>query len=153
MSPRPPALRSAMDGYLPGTGAVSLDQLCAASGRAVVPILFYRALLAADTAPIDSLCGALAARGLAPAPLFVPSLKDSEASAFVRDALQRLAPAVVVTTTAFAAGGDGEASALDATDAPILQGMITTTRRAAWQQSPRRPPIASDPRIPAPRAR
>ena len=126
-----------MGGYLPGTGAVSLDQLCAASGRAVVPILFYRALLAADTAPIDSLCGALAARGLAPAPLFVPSLKDSEASAFVRDALQRLAPAVVVTTTAFAAGGDGEASALDATDAPILQGVITTTRRAAWQQSPR----------------
>jgi len=126
-----------MGGYLPGTGAVSLDQLCAASGRAVVPILFYRALLAADTAPIDSLCGALAARGLAPAPLFVPSLKDSEASAFVRDALQRLAPAVVVTTTAFAAGGDGEASALDATDAPILQGVIATTRRAAWQESPR----------------
>ena len=126
-----------MGGYLPCTGAVSLDQLCAASGRAVVPILFYRALLAADTAPIDSLCGALAARGLAPAPLFVPSLKDSEASAFVRDALQRLAPAVVVTTTAFAAGGDGEASALDATDAPILQGVIATTRRAAWQESPR----------------
>ena len=126
-----------MGGYLPGTGAVSLDQLCAASGRAVVPILFYRALLAADTAPIDSLCGALAARGLAPAPLFVPSLKDSEASAFVRDALQRLAPAAVVTTTAFAAGGDGEASALDATDAPILQGVIATTRRAAWQESPR----------------
>ena len=132
-----PRALARMDGYLPGTGAVSLDQLCAASGRAVVPILFYRALLAADTAPIDSLCGALAARGLAPAPLFVPSLKDSEASAFVRDALQRLAPAVVVTTTAFAAGGDGEASALDATDAPILQGVIATTRRAAWQESPR----------------
>jgi cobaltochelatase CobN len=132
-----PRVLPRMGGYLPGTGAVSLDQLCAASGRAVVPILFYRALLAADTAPIDSLCGALAARGLAPAPLFVPSLKDSEASAFVRDALQRLAPAVVVTTTAFAAGGDGEASALDATDAPILQGVIATTRRAAWQESPR----------------
>src|SRR6185437_15622363 len=123
-------------GYLPGKGAVSIDALAAAlaSGQPVVPILFYRsALLAADTAPIDALCEALAARGLAPAPLFVPSLKDSEASAFVRDALQRLAPAVVVTTTAFAAGGDGEASALDATDAPILQGVIATTRRAAWQ--------------------
>src|SRR5262245_12333659 len=128
-----------MGGYLPSAGAVSLDQLCAGleSGRAVVPILFYRAaLLAADTAPIDSLCGALAARGLAPAPLFVPSLKDSEASAFVRDGLQRLAPAVVVTTTAFAAGGDGETSAL-VTDAPLLQGVIATTRRAEWQESPR----------------
>ena len=35
-------------------------------------------LLAADVAPIDALCEALAARGLAPAPLFVTSLKDAE---------------------------------------------------------------------------
>ena len=67
-------------GYLPGIGAVSLDALAAAlaPGQPVVPILFYRsALLAADTAPIDALCEALAARGLAPAPLVIPSLKDA----------------------------------------------------------------------------
>ena len=65
----------------------SLDALAAAlaPGQPVVPILFYRSmLLAADTAPIDALCAALAARGLAPAPLVVPSLKDREAGAFVR---------------------------------------------------------------------
>ena len=69
-------------GYLPGKGAVSLDELAAslAAGAPVVPIIFYRAaLLAADTAPIDALCEALAARGLAPAPLVVPSLKDEQA--------------------------------------------------------------------------
>ena len=129
-----------MGGYLPGTGAVTFDQLQAAltPSRPVVPILFYRAgLLAADTAPIDALCEALTARGLAPAPLFVPSLKDSDAGAFVREALPRLAPAAIVTTTAFAAGGDGEASVFNAVDAPVLQVVIATTRRAAWQESPR----------------
>ncbi|MGZ8415771.1 MAG: cobaltochelatase subunit CobN [Methyloceanibacter sp.] len=129
-----------MAGYLPGKGAISLDALTVAlaPGQPVVPIIFYRsALLAADTAPIDALCEALAARGLAPAPLVVPSLKDAEASEFVRGALRRLAPSVIVTTTAFAAGGDGESSALDVVDAPVLQVVIATTRRAAWQESPR----------------
>src|SRR5580693_5446221 len=40
-------------GYLPGQGAVELDRLCTSleAGKAVVPIIFYRAmLLAADTA-------------------------------------------------------------------------------------------------------
>ena len=127
-------------GYLPGKGAISLDALAAALAprQPVVPVLFYRsALLAADTAPIDALCEALAARGLAPAPLVIPSLKDAEASAFVRGALKRLSPSIIVTTTAFAAGGEDEASALDGVDAPVLQVVIATTRRAAWQESPR----------------
>ena len=32
---------------------------------------------------------------------------------------------------------EGEASALDGTDAPVLQAVIATTRRAAWQENPR----------------
>ena len=74
-------------GYLPGEGAVDLDRLAVSldPGKAVVPIIFYRALLlAADTAPIDALCAALTARGLAPAPLVVTSLKDHEAAAFLQ---------------------------------------------------------------------
>jgi cobaltochelatase CobN len=129
-----------MAGYLPGKGAVPLDEVLRglAPGRAVVPIIFYRAaLLAADMAPIDALSEALAMRGLAPAPLFVPSLKDKDAATFIREALQQLAPAVIVTTTAFAAGGAGETSPLDAVDAPVLQVVIATTRRLAWQESPR----------------
>ena len=137
--PEPQALPR-MCAYVPGEGAVTLDQLAAGlvPGRAVAPIIFYRsALLAADTAPIDALSEALAARGLAPAPLVIPSLKDPQASDFIRGAMMRLAPAVIVTTTAFAAGGDSEASPLDCVDAPVLQVVIATTRRAAWQESPR----------------
>jgi cobaltochelatase CobN len=130
--------------YWPGEGAVDLETLVArlsgeADAGSVVPIVFYRSvLLAADTAPIDSLCAALAARRLAPAPLVITSLKDPAAAAFVRGALARLRPAVVVTTTAFAAAGaPGEPTPLDAAGVPVLQAVIATTRRAAWTDSAR----------------
>jgi cobaltochelatase CobN len=132
-------------GYLPGEGAVELDRLVAslaaslAAGRPVVPVVFYRALLlAADTAAIDALCEALTARGLAPAPLVVTSLKEPAAGQFVGGALARLKPAVIVTTTAFAAGGEpGEPTPLDGPEVPVLQAVIAVTRRAAWRHDPR----------------
>jgi cobaltochelatase CobN len=128
-------------GYLPGSGAVALDRLMASlpPGRPVVPVIFYRALLlAADTTAIDALCAALAERGLAPAPLVITSLKEPAAAAFVREALARLAPAAIVTTTAFAAGGaPGEATPLDGPGVPVFQAVLATTRRAAWRDSPR----------------
>jgi cobaltochelatase CobN len=128
-------------GYVPGEGAVDIDRLAAtiAPGRPVVPVIFYRAmLLAADTAPIDALCAALTSRGLASAPLIVTSLKDGDATAFLRQALARLDPALIVTTTAFAAGGNaGEPTVLDAPGVPVLQIVNATTRRAAWRDSPR----------------
>ncbi len=104
-----------------------------------MPIIFYRAmLLAADTAPIDALCAALTARGLAPAALVITSLKDGEAAAFLRQAFARLDPAVIVAMTAFAAGGNiGEPTPLDHADVPVLQVVSATTRRAAWRDSVR----------------
>ena len=59
-------------------------------------------------------------------------------AAFVRDALARLAPAAIVTTTAFAAGGEpGEPTPLDGPDVPVFQAVLATTKRAAWRDSPR----------------
>jgi cobaltochelatase CobN len=137
-APRPLPRRA---GYLPGQGAVDLDRLSAAlaADKAVIPIIFYRALLlASDTAPVDALCEALAARGLAPAPLIVTSLKDRDAAAFLKGALARLKPALIVTMTAFAAGGgENDASPFDGTDVPIVQVVSATTRRAAWRESAR----------------
>jgi cobaltochelatase CobN len=128
-------------GYLPGEGAVDLDRLMASlqAGHPVVPIVFYRALLLADdTAPVDALCAALAARGLAPAALFVTSLKDREASAFLRQTLERLKPSLIVTMTAFAAGGGAdEPTPLDAPGVPVFQVVSAITKRAAWRDSAR----------------
>jgi cobaltochelatase CobN len=139
IQPSRPVPRQA--GYLPREGAVDLDRLIArlAVDKPIVPIIFYRAmLLAADTAPIDALCVAMSERGLAPAPLVVTSLKDKEASAYLREALAQLSPAVIVTTTAFAAAGNiGEPTPLDLPDVPVLQVISATTKRAAWEDSPR----------------
>src|SRR6202008_249192 len=66
------------------------------------------------------------------------SLKDAAAAEFLRAALARLRPAVIVTTTAFAAGGDpGAPTPLDDARAPLLQVVIATTKRAAWRESAR----------------
>ena len=137
---REPAAVPRLAGYMPGEGAVDLDRLLGSlvSGQPVVPIIFYRAmLLAADTAPIDALCAALVARGLAPAALLIASLKDGEAAAFLRRALARLDPALIVTTTAFAAGNADAPTVLDAPGVPVLQVISATTRRAAWRDSSR----------------
>jgi len=142
---REPAPVPRCAGYLPGEGAVDLERLIASlpSGKPVVPIVFYRAmLLAADTAPIDALCAALSARGLSPAALLITSLKDKDAAAFLHRAiaqfkLARLDPALIVTTTAFAAGNADGPMALDAADVAVLQVISATTKRAAWRDSPR----------------
>ena len=147
--------------YWPGLGTVSVEKLSttlcafearprlvtsprlrgevdwpggASHSRPVVAIIFYRAaLLAADTAPIDALCDALGARGLAPAPLVVTSLKDADAAEFVRDAIAQLNPALIITTTAFAAGDVFDRIG----DIPVLQAVIATTKRTAWAASAR----------------
>jgi cobaltochelatase CobN len=127
-------------GYLPGIGAVDIDHLAAhlPADRPVVPVIFYRALLlAADTAAIDAFCAALYAHGLAPAPLVITSFKEPAAAEFVRAALARLAPAAIVTTTAFAAGEPGELTPLDGPGVPVFQAVLATTKRSAWQDGQR----------------
>ena len=126
--------------WLPGRGALSLDDLAAAllAGRPVVPVIFYRSmLLADDLAPIAALCAALAERGLAAAPLAVASLKEPGSKAFVAEALGRLSPSAIITATAFAAGEPGEATVLDAAGVPVLQAIVATTRRDAWVEGRR----------------
>ncbi len=128
-------------GCAPAGQAIGLEQMLAAlpHGKPIIPIVFYRSmLLAADVAPIDALCASLKARDLAPAPLFVTSLKDAESATFLRDAMHRLAPSVILTSTAFAATGEVAAgSPLDEANVPVLQAIVATTKRAAWLESPR----------------
>jgi len=138
---RAPQAVPPVGGYLPAQGPIDLDRLAAElmPGAPVIPIIFYRAmLLAEDIAPIDALCRSLLARGLAPAPLFVTTLKDASGAEFVRTALARLNPAVILTTTGFAAVAEsGKPTPLDGPGMPILQTVIATTKRTAWRESAR----------------
>ncbi|MER8368524.1 cobaltochelatase subunit CobN [Mesorhizobium sp. M1378] len=105
----------------------------------VVPILFYRSmLLAADVAPIDALFEALTARGIAPVPIFVSSLKDPASLAFVETALATLKPAAIITATAFASGAEpGVETLFDRAGVPVFQVIVATTRRDIWQTNQR----------------
>ncbi|WP_043341329.1 cobaltochelatase subunit CobN [Belnapia moabensis] len=133
----PPRPMPRAAGWLPAEGTVSIDRLAASlpPGRPVVPILFYRSvLLAADAAPIAALAEALAARGLAPAPIFLASLKEPASREVLRSALATLAPDLILTTTAFA---EAEDPILPTPGVPVLQAVMATTAREAWQASPR----------------
>ncbi|MPT21895.1 MAG: cobaltochelatase subunit CobN, partial [Starkeya sp.] len=111
------------------------------SSAAAIPVIFYRSMaLAGDTAPVEALCAALRARGLDPRPIYVASLKEPVSIAFLKDALAALAalaPAAIVTLTAFAAADPGEATVLDAPGVPVLQAIIGTTSRAGWTEGVR----------------
>jgi cobaltochelatase CobN len=105
---------------------------------AVAAIVFYRShLLAGDIAPIEALAAALAERGLRPRAVFVPSLKDGVAAAFVSAALCAWQPVVVLNATGFSARRDSVASPLDAAGRPVLQVILSAARREAWEGSSR----------------
>ncbi len=125
--------------YRPGEGVVGIDRLAAPHSGQIVPVLFYRSmLLASDAAPIDALFEALAKKGMTPVPIFVASLKDRDSLAFTEDAIARLKPAAIVTTTAFATGAEPGAETLfDRAGVPVFQAIVATTRREAWAENQR----------------
>ena len=131
--------------YSPGRGIVGAAEMEAllspftGRGCRLIPLLFYRSmLLAADAAPVDALCAALAERGLTPVPVFVASLKDRDSLAFVEAAFADFPPAAIVTATAFASGAEPGAETLfDRAGVPVFQAIVATTRREAWETNPR----------------
>ncbi|MCG6115613.1 MAG: cobaltochelatase subunit CobN [Mesorhizobium sp.] len=122
--------------WLPDRGMCDLEAVLAArpEGAPCVPILFYRSmLLAADIAPIEALCGELAARGVFATPIFVSSLKDAMVAGFIEKSCEELAPSLLISTTAFASGAEPGAETLfDRIGVPVLQAVVATTRREAW---------------------
>ncbi|MCP1199786.1 cobaltochelatase subunit CobN [Notoacmeibacter sp. MSK16QG-6] len=112
------------------------------SAAPCVPILFYRSLLLADDAnPVTDLAKALADNGVAPLPVFVPSLKDEEVARFLEELVANTQPALLITTTGFAASfdsriaedvGDRSTPLFERLNVPVVQAAIATTRREAW---------------------
>ncbi|HZS81815.1 MAG TPA: cobaltochelatase subunit CobN [Stellaceae bacterium] len=136
-----PLLRAGL--HWPGKALPSLDDI-RAEWRAEAPvaaILFYRALVqAANTAPIDALIAALAARGVNPLPIFVQSLKDGEAAAILGEVLAAAPPEIVLNGTGFAVAAPGAARgevALDRLDCPVLQFILAGGSAEAWRAGTR----------------
>ncbi|ABD05449.1 hydrogenobyrinic acid a,c-diamide cobaltochelatase [Rhodopseudomonas palustris HaA2] len=109
------------------------------SQRSRALVIFYRALAASgDTAAIAALRGALDARGLDVACLYVTSLKDARSIAFLRSALAAAPPDIIINATAFAtATATDDAGVLASADCPVLQIAQAGISRDSWQQSSR----------------
>src|SRR5690606_16770141 len=129
------------DKRLPDYGYYDPDRGVLASpiaGMPMVPVIFYRAYLAAaDTGPIDALIRSLRVRGFEAVGLFVPSLKADGAREWIESALASLNPVAVVNATAFSARGDDGRSPLDKPGCPVFQVALSTAEREAWQASDR----------------
>jgi len=105
--------------------------------RALVPVLLYRSGVAAgDTAMGEAIATSLAARGLAPLPLALTSLKAPVVTAELAALIATRKPALIVTSTAFSAR-EGADFVLDGADCPILQAVPVGSPREAWEASPR----------------
>ncbi|MFA5955405.1 cobaltochelatase subunit CobN [Hyphomicrobium sp.] len=101
-------------------------------------VVFYRShLLAGDVAPIDALLDALEDRGVAATAFYLPSLKATDAAAWLQHELRRIEPGVIVNATAFAARDGSEGSPLDGADCPVLQVALANSTFALWEKSQR----------------
>jgi len=106
--------------------------------KPLVVLSFYRSYLtAADLAPIEALATEFETRGYEVLGLFAPTLKQPEASAWIADTLKSLQPAAIVNATAFSSKGEDGTSPLDATDAPVFQMALATSRKKAWAEAER----------------
>jgi cobaltochelatase CobN len=104
-----------------------------AADRPLAVIVFYRShLLAGDFAPVEALAAALWERGLGVAAVYVSSLKEPAAAAFVGNLLRGRRPAVVLNATGFSARRQ-DGSPLDAAGAPVLQLIQAVGGIDAWQ--------------------
>ncbi|MDO5631841.1 MAG: cobaltochelatase subunit CobN [Paracoccus sp. (in: a-proteobacteria)] len=105
----------------------------APSGKPLILLVFYRAYLAAaDTAPFAALTAELESRNYAVLSLFVPSLKQPQARAWLADQVAALNPVAIINATAFSARGDDGATPLDG-PAPVFQIALATNDRDRWQ--------------------
>jgi len=108
----------------------------AAQPRAL--IVFYRAFhLAGDTAPISALSLGLRQRGFNVKAVFVTSLKDPEATEPLADFITAFRPDIILNTTGFSSRKGDSGSVLDLADAPVIQAIVATSFRDAWQKSTR----------------
>jgi len=101
-------------------------------------VTFYRSFLAAaDTAPIEALALALASRGFAVRAEFVTSLKDARVVEGLGRLIEETVPAMVINTTAFSARLDDGTSVLERAGVPVLQAVLATCEKPAWEASSR----------------
>ena len=112
----------------------------AASDAPTVGVLFYRAhLLSGNTAFVDALITGLQARGMQVRAVYTQSLKStaSDGLPIGLGLLQQAGPPdVIVSTLSFALGAD-DPHPFSRLDVPVVQALLSSSSREAWQRDGR----------------
>ncbi|MCY4300137.1 MAG: cobaltochelatase subunit CobN [Aestuariivita sp.] len=123
--------------WCPETGVTPIVPQPNEDGRQRILIAFYRSyLVAADLAPIQTLFQYFRTRGYGVHGIFATSLKDPQASNWIRDIIQDFKPSAIVNATAFSGKGEDGTSPLDAGHVPVFQVALSTTTQKVWKDSP-----------------
>ena len=107
----------------------------------VAAIVFYRALfINGNTQPVEELIRELKQRKINALPIFVSSLKDKAAKALCEDLFYKSQPDIVLNMTGFALGSmgrgiDWEPTILDKINRPVLQVVLGSADKVAWQEN------------------
>lgn len=105
----------------------------------VAALVFYRALLqAGNLAAVDALMTECMKVGLRPLPLHATSLRDSQASAIIRQQLADTPPDIILNMTGFAVSkmsAPGESSPFNETDCPVLQVVFSGGNEEQWRNT------------------
>ncbi|WP_099864803.1 cobaltochelatase subunit CobN [Pararhizobium haloflavum] len=108
--------------------------------HATAAIVFYRALVqSGQTGPIAELVAALERQAVRVVPIYVSSLRDPVSIGVVERVFAETPPDVVLNATGFAVSAPGRESGgtvLESTGAPVLQVVLSSSDRAAWEASP-----------------
>ncbi|MCY4153524.1 MAG: cobaltochelatase subunit CobN [Aestuariivita sp.] len=124
--------------WSPQNGVTSKVTTAAGGNRQRVLISFYRSYLVADDlSPIKALFRCLQSHGYIVEGVFSTSLKDQDASDWIRGAIRDLKPAAIVNATAFSGRGEDGTSPLDAGSVPVFQVALATSTQQVWKDSHR----------------
>ena len=129
--------------FWPGENLPSLAQITEHWRRhnpenaATAGIIFYRALALSGTFDaVEALVTALLERGVNPLPVFVASLKDSQAAGITAHLLESAKAEVILNATGFsiASPGSSAPTPFDSLDCPVLQVIFAGSGREAWRE-------------------
>ncbi len=136
-APSAPAI-APVGGWQQASGVTCPAAFAFTATRPRILIVFYRSYLtAADLDPVAALQAGFEACGYDVLALFAPSLKDAEASPWLRRWVSALLPAAIVNATAFSATDETGATPLDGAAVPVFQVALATSDRAAWTKAQR----------------
>ncbi|PIE13717.1 MAG: cobaltochelatase subunit CobN [Rhodobacterales bacterium] len=140
-----PLLRAGV--YWPGVGACDLEAVRQHwhPGGAVVPLIFYRALVqGAGLHPINRMIKALLRQGLNPLPIFVASLKDPVSVATLEQLFDATQPETILNCTSFSVGsahqGEHRAGVSNplamraANGCVVFQVVLAALSEEAWEE-------------------